>query len=364
MPRRGRPYDVVYDIFKNKGCILYTTKEEYESLKSPSYKRVNFKAKCGHDNDAVLDGFIFKDTGVICKQCTTAKVISDLQNLNLSDDHPGFQLEHKGFLLIEKILKDDFDVIKTTEGCLADVIIKPKYELSNRWIMVQMKSTHGIYKKDGYKFGFKEKSYENMIIICVSISNEKIWVFDWTRVRNSTGICIGLTEKAKYYDSEVTHDDLPNVIHDYYTKLNKYNKEYVMIPTSINQVTEYNHRLKREKEIPYLEYVYPEVGNLKVDYYINNYKIQEKVAYPYNKNNKTIYMFCMKKCVKGNDSCYDKGDNDFYWIWLRDTNEFYIIPDDTVGPMKNENSIVCSYKIFILVILEMYPLEYLKYVIF
>ncbi len=31
--------------------------------------------------------------------------------------------------------------------------------------------------------------------------------------------------------------------------------------------------------------------------------------------------------------------------------------------MKNENSIVCSYKIFILVILEMYPLEYRKAVL-
>jgi hypothetical protein len=324
MAGRRRPFDTVCDIFKSKNCCLYTTKEEYESMKSPSYQRLKFRASCGHDNDAVLDGFIFKETGVICKFCTTEKVILTLQKLNLSDNHPGFEQEYKGYLIIKNILQEEFDIMQTNEGCLADVIIKPKYEIENKWALIQMKSTHGVYRKDGYKFGFKEKSYDNMIIICISIEDERIWVMDWTRVRNSSGICIGLTKKAKYYDAEVTHENLPKIIHELYTKSNKYNKEHANIPITSEQLTEHRYRVIRETNISYLEYKYSKIQNYKVDYYINDYKIQEKVAYFDIKT----YAFCMKKKVSGIDVCYDKSDNDFYWIWVKDTDIFYIFPED------------------------------------
>lgn len=329
MPAKPRSYDRVVELFNSKKCQLYTTKDEYECMVAPSYQRVRFRASCGCDNDAVLDGFIFKNTGVICKQCTLLKVKKDLETYQSDNNFPCYHTEYAGIQLLLKYLDPEFTIRSTSEGCLADLIIRPKYESQNKWMMIQIKATNKVYKKDGYKFGFKGNFYNNNLIVCIAVEDEKFWVMDYTLVSYKEGICIGLTAKSYWYKYAVAVENLSDVFHHKYCCFQRYTAEYCDIPQSSNQIVEYEHKLLREKHLSTLKFEYPLIRNSSTDFLINGYKIQEKVAYPRLDSNKK-HTACLKKCRQKVDVCYDKGDNDFYWIWIKNTHIFYIVPEQAL----------------------------------
>jgi len=113
-----------------------------------------------------------------------------------------------------------------------------------------------------------------------------------------------------------------------YNLINKYTQEDSLNPITVNQQKEYNYRKLREEKCTYLNIKYPDIEHTKTDCYINGYKIQEKVASICKKwYNIQLKMHNGKINKKMKYKCYDKGDNDFYWVWIPNENDFYIFPE-------------------------------------
>ena len=55
---------------------------------------------------------------------------------------------------------------------------------------------------------------------------------------------------------------------------------------------------------------------------MNNLKIQDKI---YGIVDKTNYKVYIQKLNKRKYIPYEKGDNDFYWIWLENSDKKYIV---------------------------------------
>ena len=44
--------------------------------------------------------------------------------------------------IFKELVKNEFDVIKAFDGCLVDIILKPKNINENKWIGIQVKTTN------------------------------------------------------------------------------------------------------------------------------------------------------------------------------------------------------------------------------
>ncbi len=333
MPRK--PYEEIYNCFKEKGCCLYLSEEEYNKLKSPIFQVVSYKASCGHDNTVTLTNFIHKNTGIFCKECTIQNVSQKLRELNVSNEILK-TIEYNGFKAISNLLEEEFDIEKTNEGCLADMIIKPKYEKSDKWMQIQLKITSKLCH-NLYTFSFHNQIYENCLIICYCIEDSKIWTFYYTEVYERDKINIGRTSKSEFAKNLISIDKFNDYIHFEYVKCNKFNEDICMIPIALSQQQEVIYRKYREDNIPYLKYEYPLIEAGKTDFMINNFKIQEKVASK-RKDRKEAYVANIRRTSYSSKiqtkKSYILGDNDFYWIWLKNEfNKFFIIPEKVLYDM-------------------------------
>jgi len=50
----SRDYDAVAQIFTDKGCELYTSKDDYKKMIRPNACVFSFIASCGHNNTVTL----------------------------------------------------------------------------------------------------------------------------------------------------------------------------------------------------------------------------------------------------------------------------------------------------------------------
>lgn len=324
-------YQEIVDLFKDNNCELVTTKDQYNSFKGDRLKQVvEFYASCSHYNKVTLVNFKYKKSGVLCKDCVYKNTSKKLKDKSKDVDESLHQeQEYNGINMLTHILSNDFHVKKTNEGCLADILIKPKYEYTDKWAFIQVKTTkelcHGLYT-----FSFHENIYKDCCVICICIDEQKIWVVDYTFTIGKHKLNIGKTNKSEYFKYMVPGDNLAAYMHNWYSKNRKFKEEYGMMPISPYQQKEQEFRRWRENQLPYIAYIYPEIDGRKTDFYINEQRIQEKVAtrrhdrkYMYTAG---LYRTC---CNKNAKSYYKIGDNNFYWIWLGDDkNIFYIFPED------------------------------------
>lgn len=317
-------YKDVVSKFAEAGCELYTTEEEFKSWPKTSHGICKFKASCGHDNTVTLTNFLCKGSGKICKSCMAQRV----REIGRSQKDPHL-CEYESFCIISKFIQDKFEVKKTNEGCMADMIIKPKNVDADEWLMIQLKSTQCVCH-DLYTFKMNNNSYPDCVILCICIQDNRMWVFDNHQISVKNNLNIGLTDKSKYSSFEESNSTINHCLLAKYRKYKKVSCDEANVPKSKFQQQEQVYRRKRETEIPFLPYVYPVLDNRVYDFMINNYKIQEKVSSIAKKHsNNPIHVSCLYRSCKGEtrQKCYNKGDNDFYWIWKKDTDVFYIIPD-------------------------------------
>jgi hypothetical protein len=324
-----RSFDDIYNCFKEKGCCLNITKEKYDTLKSPMTEVVSFKASCGHDNTATLTNFIHKSTGLLCKACMVQNVTQKLKDLNVSDE-TSKNVEYNGFKAISKMLEDDFYIERTNEGCLADMIIKPKYVENDRWMMIQLKITSKLCH-NLYSFSFHNQTYEDCLIICYCLKDEKLWTFHYTEVYEKVKLNIGRTYRSEFFKNLIPIEQFNDYMHFEYIKYNKFNEDVCVMPIGICQQQELTYRKFREEKLGYLPFKYPKLEGGKTDFLINDFTIQEKVA-SIRKDRENNYTACIYRTNrKENKRCYYLGDNDFYWIWLKDNfTNFFIIPENVL----------------------------------
>jgi len=334
MNRTYHGYVGVLKIFADKRCELYTTEEEYNDMikiTSANKCKFTFKASCGHDNTVTLTNFIQKGSGVICKICMKSQVSGKLVEYQKNNDKPagkGNVQETEGFNKINDMLINDFDVIKTNEGCTADFIIKPKKFNEDKWLGIQLKTTQGICH-NLYSFRLHDTKYENMLILCYCISNNSTWLIPFDVVAHiKNNLNIGLTDKSIYNKYKVNEKNTLSIgLLKYFTALKLDILENYLIPKNICQQNEIKYRKIREESCKFLKFEKPEIEQSYYDFTINGKKIQEKVACKRN-DRKDTYLVCICRGRSHEDRRqYILGMNDYYWIHIPEIDLFFLFPE-------------------------------------
>jgi len=316
----ARSYDDYVKIFLDYKCNLLTTKEEYETtiIKMP-YKKFKIEYICKHIQDNVyFHSFIGRNTYKTCKLCREKPVMAN-------DD---LDIEFTSILLIEKLLKDSFSIIRCVESCKTDLLIKPIICKTDDWLPLQIKATtKSVYNQ--YKF-FIDKGYTIQSLLCVCNKEERFWGFE--KVPSVKRINIGIGKKHKYVESEIKKEDLSVKMLNFYKSSKKYTEKEVNIPGTPESLMEYEYALKRKTAIPSLTFEEPERNQLPHDFIVNNKKVQEKTNNVYRPNKYTF------KLQKGNGFIdkvrkyinYELCDNEFYWLNLYKTDIFFVIPSNVL----------------------------------
>ena len=313
-------YNRYKELFFTQNCELITSYEEFlsEGKKFKNFEQmiIKYKATCGHENLIGIKSF--KECyGRLCKECMIAK-----QHNKTIEDTNG--MEDKCIQIFVNKIKHYFDTKLTDDGCLADLAIKNINDKKDKWLMIQIKTTNNNNdNKYSYTFGKTDK-YKNCIIICTCINNDKLWIFDGNDVNTKT---ISIS-KSKKHTNEVDINQLCEKIISYIKIIPLYSFDEINIPISKSTQIEQIYRKHREEKCYYLNFIYPDETNLRYDFKINEYKIQEKVA---TVNSKISVTFTISKTTGNNiKTPYEKGDNDFYWIHFPCKQKFLILPEQVL----------------------------------
>lgn len=319
-------YDKVKLCFSKNNCTLITTFEEFEELRKDVLKqsyhfvRVRFIGICLHESSVVFTNFNLRKTGMNCKACTkknSSEIMKRAKNSN--------ETESNGILIIEEYLTPQYEIIRTKEGCLADIAIRKKSE--EEWIPVQVKSTmqnsHGIYS-----FGFNHNDYKNMLLMCVCISEKKIWMIPYNELSITSKLNISI--KSKYNKYVVDSNNVFDKIDRARSEITCLQLDIILLPITSLQQREQLYVRKRESYLSFLEYKYPFIQNTCVDVIINGKNVQEKVL-GYDDTKKALYCgFSVnngRKDGKRSNRCYRLGENEYYWLHSSIDSRFWIIPE-------------------------------------
>jgi hypothetical protein len=337
-------YNKIKNFCDDNNCKLLTSFEDFEDMRQNvskkyyQYVRINFIGSCGHNSSAIVTNFLKRKTGILCKKCV-------LDNSYKHKNINGNEIEYKGIQILENYLSDYYEIIRTDEGCKADIILKNKNNLSN-YIPIQVKSTIKICH-NMYSFRCVNKKYNNMLIICVCIDEKKIWVIPYEDITNIEKVNISINSKYNKYlvqDNLLLYDEIVK----YYDKYSSEKIEDYLIPISHLHKREQEYRKKREKFISFLNFTYPEIQNSVTDFMINNKKVQEKVCGSIIKGKKQCLIAYLSS-HNGKDNkknrkfrTYCLGENDYYWFHSSIDDRFWIIPENTLydkGYLANKNEI-------------------------
>jgi DNA-directed RNA polymerase subunit RPC12/RpoP len=329
-------YDKLVECFESKGCHLLVSKEEFEANRqSTKIPKLKYIASCGHEHEVHVNVFKSRDTGIVCPSCKSKAIAIKKRGdaTRTSEGQSLFSAYEDQCLHYLKDILTSFESIKTNDGCLADMAIKPVGVEEDQWMPVQIKTTQ--LNETGYSFNCTDK-YDGMLIICMCWTDKKMWFFDGSLMKH-TKISIG-KHNSKYEDNFVEHGRLQEITLKYYNKLPKVPLEQLMIPLSTNQQTEHDFRKLRETRIDFLSITYPEKSNLVYDFMLNGKKVQEKVCSLKRRGGNGIVVGLFKNGGKFNTEVeytpsgrnkisYEKGDNDLYWLHMPDKQYFYVLPE-------------------------------------
>lgn len=300
--QKGYNYSDICRLIRAKGCVLETGKDEFMKRKGMSTKKkIEIKLTCNHTISVTYNSFNRKLT-TICKEC----VFKTYQTKN--KDLVYTSIESDMFVLIKDSLPN-FNVLKTHEGCKADMIVKPLDCNQDAWLPIQLKHCNG----SGEQFTFHHMNkYDKMVVVCMETNTNRIWFFNGSDLKFSS-LTIGKVN-SKYEKYELTIKRVEKHVKQAYDNNNfmKDIKDNLIIPVSESQRIEHVNRLKRENAFEnnfYLEY--PKIDGSKWDIKINEKKVQDKCLQMKTKTS-------MHVLFKG----YKLSDNDFYWVNVPNSNKF------------------------------------------
>jgi hypothetical protein len=326
-------YDTLIEKLNEQKCVLLHTKEEYDLICITDTKnlKVNIRASCGHERTCfpyhLIKGTRTFDLCRSCRNKSTSKIMKEKPQVNT-------EIEYNGYLAISNYLTPYYEIQKTNEGCRADFLIRLKNSKENKWIAVQLKTTQEpVYNQ--YSFKHVNKDYTNHLIMCNCISDNKLWIIPHNEIKHlkiNLNISINRSRYNKYL---VTCDNVLEHVSKYINELEYVTLDKCMIPVSEQQKQEYEYSLIREKYISFLNFTKPNLEGTKVDFYINDLKIQEKNSY----KNKKSDVICIavnngKENKKRQWRTYKQGENDFYWFNIKGTLTFYVIPENILEEHK------------------------------
>lgn len=324
-------YENVVEEFNKRGCLLLNTKEEYSEITKAAFKsnyRLNYTASCGHDHIVFYNVFKSRGTGIKCPSCVNKKIASDtkekMKNNEITKIHC-LQQEFNFIQIFKGIIQNDFNIIKAFDGCLVDIIIKPKNIPENKWIGIQVKTTNTRHLT--YSFHMNN-NYKDCLLLFYCYEDESMWLIPENIILNQKKISIGFN-KSKYNIYKVTKDNIVDKLIELYKVTTKFEFDILNTPINIYQQREQEFRKYRENKINFLKFDYDEMEGTAHDFKIGDYKIQEKVAKLSNENRYNFFI-CKSNGVtnkKINQIQYDIGDNDFYWLNCENKKTFFVIPE-------------------------------------
>jgi hypothetical protein len=339
MNKIKQKYEIIKQKFLDKNCKLLTSYEDYSKLES-RYKKVSIVASCGHElHNVYVHTFLNRNTGDKCKYC----VKENAKKILAVKSHDCNKIEYHAVDIIKENLSD-FYVEKTGEGCLVDIIVKPKTNTNNLYLPIQLKSTVQ-QTFNCYSFAITKDKYKNMIILLACIKDKKCWIMKNENITTKNKINIG--NKSKYNKYMVNFLDLNASFLKLYNSALHHNKEMFdtkekfNIPTQIYQQRELDYSKLREFKLQFIKFDKPIIDMQVYDFLIDNKKFQEKVCGI--EKSKNIYICHLVKNTKNN---YELGDNDFYWINIPDENTFYIFPEKI---LHDKNKIGQNKKVHLLI---------------
>lgn len=325
-------YKDVAQFCEDIGCQMLTSFEEFEEKRqkvlkqSHHYVRIDFIGVCGHASSAVVTNFIKRKTGMRCKDCVKRNTSHALKNKKIESS----ETETMGIQILEDYIKDDYEVIRTNEGCRADLAIRRKNGDSDLYMGVQIKTTmkkiHNMYSFRGIG-----KKYDNMIIICICISEKKLWLITYDKVNLID--TLNISSRSKYNKYLIENNELLTCHLDNY--IDKYcvsDLKELLTPLSIYQKREQEYVQKREYYVDFLEYVRPNVQNTPTDFMVNDKKVQEKVC-GYSMVKKKFCLIahlCSNNGKENGKRTYCLGENDYYWFHSSIDDRFWIVPERVI----------------------------------
>lgn len=199
--------------------------------------------------------------------------------------------------------------------------------------MIQLKATRRAAFKL-YGFGIHKNDYRDCLVICVCIEDKRTWFIDGLKTHGlKAKLNIGIG-KSKYSQYETCPQDFSTSLQTFYLQKILFELSDCVKPIAACQQQEQDYRRVRESEIPFLEYVYPAVEGLHYDFTINGKHVQEKVCSTREDRSDAhvagLYTNNGKSEGKRQYKAYRLGENDYYWLWLKHTRIFYLIPEQVL----------------------------------
>jgi len=273
-------YEKIINEFNTRNCKLLTTKDELDELlnKSKSYNyKLNYIASCGHNNNVFYNVFKNRNTGIVCSNCKNKKIGEDVKEKiknNILTKTYKIELEYNYIKKIINILENNFEIKKAFDGCLTDIIFKPKNIIEDKFVGIQVKTTS--VRNLTYSFHI-DNLYENMLLLLYCYEDNKLWIIPENIIKNQKKISIGY-KKSKYDIYKVNNDDIINKLNTLYNITSKFNYDTLNKPINIYQQREQEYIKYREEKINFIFFESSNMEGTVYDFKIGNLKLQEKVA--------------------------------------------------------------------------------------
>lgn len=332
-------YNDIKLIFSEKGCRLLDTNSEFNdkleqtSLKkgqSSHHVKVTYTATCGHTNQVVVTNFKLRNTGILCKECS----IKNSRNILNGRTNECAVIEATSFSYIESILSDSFHVRRTTEGCEADILIRPIESTTDLWLKIQLKSTkEKVYNM--YSFSVLPHKYGNDVVYILTCEpDDTIWCVERCEIAHLK--CkLNISNNSKYDKYECTHSSLikklEKIYDRYFLSSLLCTLEQGVKPKSIYQQREQKYIKLREISLPDWMFEYNDVEGLSYDFTVFGKRVQEKVCNA--KKGTESYLVTLKRINGKNIETkrriwvpYKQEDFDMLWVHIEYEAIFYVIP--------------------------------------
>lgn len=324
-------YLIVKDAMDKNGCGLLTTFEEFEEKRKNVLQkyyqtvRVDYIATCKHQMNVAVTNFLVRKTGLVCLECSkinARKIKQERGHIH------GVVIENEGCAIIEPLLKDKYDIHRTKEGCRCDIAIRKKRIDEDKWLNIQLKVNNRL-SYGMYSFSGLDKDYSDMLLACINIGEQKIWIIPYNELNVKSKLNISI--KSKYDKYLVQHDKIDEYINKYYDTCKQTTYEESMTPISELQQREQEYIRKREKYISFLKFQYLDIQNTPTDFIVNGFRVQEKVVGYVAKKDMLVVGFASNNGISNEGirqfRTYRFGENQYYWLHSSIDNRFWIIPE-------------------------------------
>jgi hypothetical protein len=378
--KQGFNYENILALTKKYSCTLINSENDLKN----KLCYINLIGKCGHKTQTTYNKLFKYKIGVLCHNCLN-KISNNHQSLNFICSNSScnknfipsissflycsefckharpqsnstkqkisnsvvktyknktsestlcslrlFDLHTFGNKYIRELLRYKIDIELANRKSTHNLMIKPCTESNNNWFPIEIKYSD-TKVENNYFFTIK-KTYHNLFIILAHISDKKYWIIPPNKIKSITRLRVNILNKFSEY--LVEEDNLVNKLIQIYQQQTvlHINNTIGIMPENLDyhSLTELKYINLRKEKISFLQFDKPISNFLTYNFLVNDFKIQESVAF-ISKNDKHQYiMTTLRKSIEEKSVPYDYDDNDFYWFNEPNEDIFYVVSRDVL----------------------------------